>query len=139
MVNNSKSKDNALLIGRNFDFYVGDAFAKQREILICRPDSGYKFVNITWPGFIGCVSGMNEKGITVTLYAAPTEVPSATASPIAIVAREILQYAATIDEAYAIASKRKTFVSESILIGSGMENRSIIIECDILKCSCRND
>ena len=123
-----KTKDGKLIIGRNFDFYVGDEFANQKEIVLCNPNTGNKFVIITWPGFIGCVSGMNEKGITVTLNAAKSDVPTNTATPIAILAREILQYASTTNDAWLIANKYQTFVSESILIGSSKENRSFIIE-----------
>jgi len=122
------SSDSSLIIGRNFDFYVGDAFAENKIVCFEKPDNGFGFMTITWGGMIGTVSGMNERGITVTINAAKSEIPMSARTPISILAREILQFAASIDDAWQIAKGRETFVSESILIGSGDENRAVIIE-----------
>ncbi len=122
------SQDSSLIIGRNFDFYVGDNFAKNKIVLFVNPDKGYKFMSITWGGFIGVVSGMNEKGLTVTINAAKSNIPTGSATPVSLVAREILQYAKNISEAVAIAKSRKMFVSESFLVGSAADNKAVIIE-----------
>ncbi len=124
----SRSQDSTLIIGRNFDFYVGDHFAENKIVAFEEPADGFKFMYVTWAGFIGVVSGMNEKGLTVTINAAKSDMPSGSATPVSLVAREILQYAENIGEAMAIARKRKMFVSESFLIGSAEDDKAVIIE-----------
>ena len=124
----TKSEDSTLIIGRNFDFYVGDDFAKNKIIAFYEPSEGHRFMMVTFGGMTGVLSGMNDQGLTITLNAAKSEIPSASATPVSLVAREILQYASTIQEAYAIAKRRKMFVAESFLIGSANDRRAVIIE-----------
>ncbi|MGO3811519.1 C45 family autoproteolytic acyltransferase/hydolase [Mesonia sp.] len=122
------TQDGELLIGRNFDFYVGDEFAEEKIIAFINPDEGQKFMMYTWPGFIGVVSGMNANGITVTINAGKSKIPLVAKTPIALLTREILQYATTTQEAIEIAKSREVFVSESIMVGSAKEKKAILIE-----------
>lgn len=130
---NERSADSSMIIGRNLDFYLGDKFSKDKIVYFCNPKQGNKFAMITWAGFMGCVSGMNEKGITVTINAAKSDIPNGATTPISILAREILQYANNIDEAFAIAKKRKTFVCETLMIGSAPDHKTSLIEKSITK------
>ncbi len=124
----SKTLDGELLLGRNFDFYAGDKFAEEKIIAFINPEKGHKFMMYTWPGMIGAVSGMNEKGITLTINAGKTRIPLIAKTPITLVAREILQYAENTTQAIEIARKREVFVSESLMVGSALERKVILIE-----------
>jgi isopenicillin-N N-acyltransferase-like protein len=122
------AEDSSMYIGRNFDFYVGDDFAKEKIIAFVNPTHGHRFMMVTWGGMVGVLSGMNIHGLTVTLNADKSDIPSKTGTPVSIIAREILQYASTIDEAYAIAKKHTSFVSESFMIGSAKDRKIAVIE-----------
>lgn len=125
---NFDSTSHQMLMARNFDFYFGDDFAKNKIVLLSNPDSGYKSVSVTWPSFIGVVSGMNEKGLGITLNSDKSEIPSSSGTPVSIIARDILQYASTIEEALEICNKYTSFVSESFTISSAIDQTVAVIE-----------
>lgn len=128
VVQGEKSTDGKILIGRNFDFTVGDEFAKTKIIQFIKPEKGIPHAFISWPGMMGCVSGMNTAGLTVSLNAAKSATPKEIGTPISIIARQIVQYASSIEEAKEILQQQKSFVSETILVGSAKDGRVAMLE-----------
>jgi len=127
-VKSSRSTDGSMLVGRNMDFYVGEEFAKNKIVAFYKPKHGHKFSFITWGGMIGVISGMNDQGLTITLNSASSDIPTSAKTPVSILARRILQYASTIDEAYKIAEQTNIFVAESFFISSAKDKQFAIIE-----------
>ena len=122
------TKDGNIIHARNFDFYFGDDFAKEKVLLMVQPDSGYAFVSYSWPGMMGVVSGMNEEGLAITINASMSSPPTSAKLPISLLVRETLQFSKNLEEAKDYINSKKIFVSESIMISSANDNKTIIIE-----------
>lgn len=124
----SRSSNGRLIHARNFDFYMGDDFCREKIVTFVRPEHGHPFMAITWGGMAGTVSGMNACGLAISVNAARSGIPLRTAMPISVLIREMLQYAATPDQAYEIASRRNIFVSEIIMVTHGKSQTAMLIE-----------
>src|SRR5262245_24307509 len=117
-----------LITGRNFDWEAAEVFSRDRVVIMCEPDHGIPFISLAWAGMAGVVSGMNRAGISVTVNGAPSNLPRETATPVAIVARDILQKAHNFDETMNILRGAKVFVSTLWLIGSKSDGKFIVVE-----------
>jgi len=120
--------DGHLLCGRNFDWEAAPVFDEDRVMLLCEPDTGIPFVSLAWAGMAGCVSGMNREGICITVNGAPSNLPGSARTPTCLVAREVLQYAHSLDEATAIIRRSEVFVSALFLVGSRRDGKFVIVE-----------
>lgn len=56
-------------ISRNLDYYVdyAESILESGLLVTHDPDMGQEWISISFPGFMGCLSGMNETGISITL------------------------------------------------------------------------
>ena len=94
-----------LLVGRSFSLLGagdgGDAAGRAVVVSFLRPDGAIPFASVTWPGMVGAVTGVNAEGIAVLLHPAPASDVRLTraAQPAALVARDLLERARSLDEA----------------------------------------
>lgn len=56
-------------ISRNLDYYIDtqEIILDQHLLVVHDPEVGQDWVSVTFPGFMGCLSGMNETGLNATL------------------------------------------------------------------------
>jgi len=117
-----------LITGRNFDWEAADVFSRERIVILCEPDKGIPFISVAWASMAGVVSGMNRAGVSVTINGAPSSLPGKTATPVATVAREVLQNANNLSEALDIIRKHRVFVSTLWLVGSKADGKFVVVE-----------
>jgi isopenicillin-N N-acyltransferase-like protein len=117
-----------LIGGRNFDWEAAEVFSRDRIVMMCEPDNAIPFISVSWAGMAGVVSGMNRAGVCVTINGAPSALPKETATPVAMVAREILERAHNLAEALEVMRRAKVFVSTIWLIGSRADGRFVVVE-----------
>ena len=116
------------LLARNFDFDGGPVFDRDKIVSFVRPSSGHAFVSVSFTGFVGAVSGMNDQRLAVAINAAGTDDPPNAGTPMTLIVREILEEASSLDEAEAILRKRKGFVSENVMVVDGDAGEAALFE-----------
>jgi hypothetical protein len=127
-VGGKRSADGHLLVGRLFDFEGGREFDINKVVMTVRPAVGHPFISVGWAGLTGAVTGLNDAGLWVSINAGASVGEATVGRPIIMVAREILQHCATIDQAVQVLKKSPVFVSDGMLLASAAENRAVAAE-----------
>ena len=117
-----------LITGRNFDWEAAEVFSRDRVVIMAEPEGAIPFISLAWAGMAGVVSGLNRAGVSVTVNGAPSSLPGETATPVAMVARDIMQQAHNIPEALKILHDARVFVSTLWLIGSRADGKFVVVE-----------
>lgn len=104
-VRRSASADGEIIIGRNLDFVTAGVLQHYSMVTVYRPENGRSFAAITWPGFIGAVSGMNSSGLTSAMLISFNGDFSSGHIPSTIAFRMLLEQCETVDEAIRLLEK----------------------------------
>ncbi len=62
---NSATKDGTLYHGRVLDYATGWGLQNHAVIIVTELDGCIPFVNVSYAGFIGCVTGMNAEHVSI--------------------------------------------------------------------------
>jgi isopenicillin-N N-acyltransferase like protein len=68
VVESERSATHAPLFGRNLDFYTLGFLNKYSLVTVHRPKGKHAFTTVGFPGLFGCLSGMNDAGLSVAVH-----------------------------------------------------------------------
>jgi hypothetical protein len=123
-----------LLVGRSFSLFGaddgGDRAASAPLISLMRPEGAVPYASVGWPGLVGVVTGINAEGIAVAVHPIATADVRMTrqAQPLALLARDMLEHAHTLDEAIRLVEQAPPLGAAGFLVVDGRRRRLAWIE-----------
>lgn len=118
------TKDGSLYHVRVLDYILGSNLQESAVLIIAKPDGAYGYLNVSYAGFIGSVTGMNDQKIAIGEiggygYGYWEGVP------MAFLMREILEKASDLNGAKAILSQAARTCEYFYVISDGKNSDSL--------------
>ncbi len=120
---NGATKDGTLYHGRILDYAVDWKLQEHAVLTIAEPENGHAFVNVTYAGFIGSVTGMNARHVSIGEMGG-RGLGHWDGAPMAFLVRRVLEEADTLDEALEIFEKSERTCEYYYVIADGKDNRA---------------
>ncbi len=127
-VADAMTRDGHCIVGRNFDFEAGRHFDENKITGLYRPAKGHAFISVSWPGMAGAVTGMNAERLYCSINGAQSQDRANIGRPVALVVREVLQYARDLEDAIHIVRAAPVFVADAYLLVDGKTSRAAVVE-----------
>lgn len=105
IVEKPRSLTGAPIFGRNFDYFPTKGLSEHTLIAVFQPKGKHAFATITFTPIVGCISGMNDAGLSITLneihlsQAKKKEAFDWTGTPVMMAFRRVLEECTTVEEA----------------------------------------
>jgi hypothetical protein len=124
---NSATADGTLYHGRVLDYATDWGLQEFAVIVVAEPENGIPFVNVTYAGFLGSVTGMNARHISIGEMGGGG-LGHWEGVPMTWLVREVLETANTLDEAVAVFRDNPRTCQYFYVIADGKDNRAVGME-----------
>lgn len=118
------TKNKELYHVRVLDYSIGKNLQSTSMLQIVTPDSGNPFLNVSYAGFIGTVTGMNLEKISIGEIGG-LGYGSWRGIPMAFLLRDILQFASTLDDVKTILQESPRTCEYYYVFSDGKSNESV--------------
>lgn len=116
--------DGTLYHGRVLDYGVDWGLQRHAVVIVAEPDGGIPFVNISYSGFIGSVTGMNARHISIGEMGGGG-IGNWQGVPMAQLMREVIETTDTLDKAIAVFQDNPRTCEYYYVIADGKTRESV--------------
>lgn len=126
-VMNSATKDGTLYHGRVLDYAIDWGLQEHAVVVVAEPDGAIPFVNVTYGGFIGSVTGMNAEHVSVGEMGGGG-LGHWAGVPMSFLVREVLERGKDLDTAIAIFRDSPRTCQYFYVVADAKTNRAVGME-----------
>jgi hypothetical protein len=119
---------NSWVLGRNFDFEGGPTLDREKIMKWTFPNEGLAYVSVIWAGMVGGVTGVNERGIYLSINAAGSADRRRFGLPTTLLLVKTLMRAHNAEEAIRFLSDQPTFITDIFVLLDSASGRLFRIE-----------
>ena len=124
---NSATRDGTLYHGRVLDYGIDWGLQDHAVVTVVEPNGGVPFVNVTYAGFIGSVTGMNAAHVSIGEMGGGG-LGHWAGVPMALLLREALETARDLDQAIAVFRDNPRTCQYFYVLADGKTNRAVGME-----------
>lgn len=116
--------DGRMYHGRVLDYLKGVGLEPNAVVIVHQPDYGHAWANVSYAGFVGSVTAMNEKRVSIGEMGGRGE-GDWDGKPMAQLVREVMEQADTLEEAVEIMRKGPRTCEYFYVIADGRQMRAV--------------
>lgn len=118
------TEDGQMYHGRVLDYLRGMGLEQNAVVIVCQPDQGNAWVNVSYAGFIGSVTAMNEKHLAIGEMGGRGE-GNWDGKPMAQLVREVMERASTLEQAVEIMRRGPRTCEYYYVISDGKTGQAV--------------
>lgn len=126
-VMDSATADGTLYHGRVLDYATDWRLQEHAALIVAEPAGGIPFVNVSYAGFVGSVTGMNARQVSIGEMGG-RGLGHWDGVPMAFLVREVLESAADLDRAVSVFRDSPRTCQYFYVIADGKTNRAVGME-----------
>jgi hypothetical protein len=120
--------DGRLIHTRNLDWTIEVGIQRHAAVLVVHPAGKHAFVNVGWAGFIGALTGINDRQISIGQIGAETADMTYAGLPMTFLMRRVLEEADDLEEAVRLIREAPRTVGVNYVVSDANAKRAVVIE-----------